>query len=996
MTTRDLNKLRRKIRTDDIGIGLNKRLAPYTTDTGDYDPVKLYQGMKSGALSREFLNAYFGEDTVTGLETSMSQYQAQQDKYSSELKVLEPFKIEGDQYDINKAFYGGISHNLLTRYFGEDVVNQLTAEITQPKDIKITDVLETPIVEPKQDLTPENIQYYAGGQMQTFVKPTFENTVLPALPKELQDQYKVNQRAKFLTSEFDAGRFETALVDEYNQLETTTDEDFKEQVTTWQAMKQEELTNLVTTVFPEFLNAPEGKVDTVVTNYLNTLYTDETISTAFLDRINQLGRNADTEALVKDILPQATERDIKQLFGENVTPLNELPLGTYKITEQPLQDVVDFANKDYEGFRRAVRYEGRTPETEALLNEGYGRTLTEQELNKFFESGVADDFIQGKWLPKQLEDYWDMSMQGIGDILTMVGGMADRFGNDALAKELQLMGSYGQVFSKDVKIAEKYTPQWFAQNMARMAPLMLGLMGVSVITGGLAGAGIAAAGGGTFLQAAGSSVLAGVTSSIGEGMLEAGDAFNEAKRRGFTDDEANKVFDKVFQQNVAGLSASNIAQYGLTFFVPGGRTASFMVKALTYGFDVASEGAEEAGQLYIQRGALGDAQKFDSEMLQNFVLGAAGGLGFAGIGTVHNTIISKIEGKMNPDQYNQLRKRITEFMGQGMSRKEAESKAWDEFAVTPEGETMVNEAVDEVKAEETATIQEQKPQVIAAIKEMTDTVEPVDAKVDALVEELTKPEATTEKQPWQMTGQEYMKSKKVTFDTVADQTKYDATKQTEARKNHEVFVRRALAEGKPVPANVLKDYPNLQKQYPQAAKAKVETKPDTISKMKQISSEIEADISIAKKGFKDVRTPETKLAQLAIRDAEKLSEQANRLIERLRKGQEVSKEEIATLQDKIRSLKDFYKYDKLTGEETRVALVKYIRSNLPISERGRLLTDVKNAKTPDDLKQVISKIDAWTHETERKELQADIRNAIESTKGKKKDGIVRGKFTAEV
>lgn len=802
-TARTISSLTKRIKTEPVDELLKKRLSAYKLpDTDVYDVAGIYE---SGEFSRDFLATAFGEDTLTSLD----KYRTQLDKYTANLKVLEPFKIEGDQYDVNKAFYGGISHNLLKEYFGEDVVNQLTAGMNQ--DIKVTDVLETPPVE-AQDLTPE-----------------FETTVLPSLPQELQDAYKNKERYKFLQGEFERGNFDTALVEEYNQMQApVSDIEFNELVSTWQVEKKQELVENISKVFTGFAEVPEDKRYGAITNYLTSLYTDEGTQTAFRETLLKAGRNPDTEALVKNILPNATDRDIKQLFGENVTPLNELPLGAYKITEQPLQDVVDFANKDFDGFALAVKYEGRTPETVALLNEGYGRTLTEAELNKFFESGPADDFIQGKWVPKPLQDYWDMSMQGIGDILSLTGGVADRFGNDALAKELKLMGAYGQVFSKDVKIAEKYTPQWFAQNMARMAPMMLGLMGVSVITGGAAGGAIAAAGGGPLLQALGSTILSGVTASVGEGMLEAGDAFNESKRRGFTDAEANQVFDKVLQQNVAGLSVSNMAQYGLTFFVPGGRTASFMVKALTYGFDVVSEGAEEAGQLMIQRGALGDVQKFDDEMLQNFVLGAAGGLGFAGIGTVHNTVISRIESKMNPSQYDQLRKRITEFMGQGLSRKEAEMKAFDEFASTKEGEVIVKESVAEVQTEEKAEIVKEAP----VIQEVIAEINPASDKVEKLVREIVQPEpeVTGEKQPWQMTREDYLNSQwtdRKKFQEMAKSGKRTSglyqeslrTTESNLSATHKDLIQQALSEGKPVPQEVLKDYPDLQKQYPQDIKA---------------------------------------------------------------------------------------------------------------------------------------------------------------------------------
>ncbi|MDD5339493.1 MAG: hypothetical protein PHG35_08880, partial [Dehalococcoidales bacterium] len=535
--------------------------------------------------------------------------------------------------------------------------------------------------------------------------------------------------------------------------------------------------------------------------YLDALYKDEAVQAGFVEAIRAMGHTPEAEEIIKAVMPGFTARDIKIIFGENVTPLEQLPLAGYRISEQPLQDVMDYALKDPEGLRRAVRYEGRTPETEALLESVYG-VLPGDYLDKYFETGPADDFLTGKWIPDVLKEFlsiknlvpglglmpdeldvkfskehWQSAIQGIGDILSMIGGVAERFGSDAGQKEitlvgvlsniflstlspilpsaleqpamkeklkekgeeLKLAGTYGQVYAKDVKIADKYTPQWFAQNMARMAPLMLGLMGVSIITGGTASGVIAAAGGGTFLQAAGAAVVSGIVSSTGEGLMEAGDAYNEAKARGLNDAEAGAVFDRVFQQNVALLSGSNTIQYGLTFFIPGGKATSFLVKALTYGFDAASEGMEEAGQLAIQRGALGEPQRFDDEMLQSLVLGTAGGFGFAGIGTVNSLIQEKIINKMPESDYDQFRQKIQSYIGLGFSRKEAEAKAWDEFAGTPEGETAVKEAVQEVMAEETAEMRAQAPQAQAAVKEISGQAGTANEQVDNFVNEFTQP-----------------------------------------------------------------------------------------------------------------------------------------------------------------------------------------------------------------------------------------------------------------
>ncbi|MFA5431191.1 MAG: hypothetical protein WC329_08535, partial [Candidatus Omnitrophota bacterium] len=581
----------------------------------------------------------------------------------------------------------------------------------------------------------------------------------------------MTKREKEIQAEFDKGNYDPALVDEWNRMapsygtQLTADEEFESTVLpylpeelineyiaakegmipaeefqglyeTWQGVKREELTNSLTALMPNLAQLPDDKRDAVIEDYVTKLYQDEGAQQAFFNMIKGAGRSETTEALLRNIMPGITPRDIKIIYGENVLPLNQLTLGTYKLTEQPLEDAAAWAKTDPEGLRRAVRYEGRTPETEQLLTSLYG-PLSEDYLNKYFETGAADDFLKGEWLPDALEDYWDLAMQGVGDILTMTGGVADRFGAEGLAEELKLAGSYGEVFAKDVQAADAYSVKWFAQNMARMAPLMLGLLGVSIITAGAGGAIAQSLGAGRFITLAAETLASNVGGTMGEALLEAGDAYNAAKDKGFTDDEANQVFDKVFQQNFALLSGSNSAQYALTFFIPGGKTASFFVRALTYGFDAASEGLEETGQLAIQRAALGEAQRFDSEMLQSFVLGAGSGFAFATAGQVNELIKSRAQDKISQSDYDAVRANIQQYMGQGYNRKEAEAKAWDEWAATDEGQSVITEAAQEVFDEEKSKMIAEMPQATAAVEEMGTAAGMTSAKVNDFVNEFT-------------------------------------------------------------------------------------------------------------------------------------------------------------------------------------------------------------------------------------------------------------------
>ncbi|MFA5386046.1 MAG: hypothetical protein WC364_15555, partial [Eubacteriales bacterium] len=203
--------------------------------------------------------------------------------------------------------------------------------------------------------------------------------------------YRQKERVKFLEGEFDRGNFDKTFVDEWNAMaERPTDEEFNGLVDTWQQTKKQELVDLVSKVFTGFADIPEDKKYGAVTNYITTLYTDEATQAGFRETLLSIGRNPDTEALVKDIMPMATERDIKQLFGETVTPLSELTIGSYAISQQSLDDIYELGTANPEKLRLAFVSEGRNEQTEVLVKELYGDAATEDFINKYFSDVETD------------------------------------------------------------------------------------------------------------------------------------------------------------------------------------------------------------------------------------------------------------------------------------------------------------------------------------------------------------------------------------------------------------------------------------------------------------------------------------------------------------------------------------------------------------------------------------------------------------------------------
>ena len=81
----------------------------------------------------------------------------------------------------------------------------------------------------------------------------------------------------------------------------------------------------------------------------------------------------------------------------------------------------------------------------------------------------------------------------------------------------------------------------------------------------------------------------------------------------------------------------------------------------------------------------------------------------------------------------------------------------------------------------------------------------VDQPAGGSASRATKPTASAAArvEPWQLGRQEYLRSKRLTFDTAK---KYDGRAQAAGSASHEALVRAAHRQGKPVPAAVLTEY----------------------------------------------------------------------------------------------------------------------------------------------------------------------------------------------
>ena len=354
------------------------------------------------------------------------------------------------------------------------------------------------------------------------------------------------------------------------------------------------------------------------------------------------------------------------------------------------------------------------------------------------------------------------------------------------------------------------------------------------------------------------------------------------------------------------------------------------------------------------------------------------------------------------DTYNEI---VNEGKTEGLSDNQAKLQALNEIARTPEGEAAISEATGKVEkgvpVVEKPVVPPAKPPVeikppVAPEVEgrrfigITKSTEPTQARtpwrvayerggkeyayhvsskakalqyakdklgveLDTETLEPVTPEVT---EPWQMSKGDF--SRKALRDAFpegsADGKAFEELTDQQAIAtadgyflkpsgvhDHEYFVRKALSEGKPVPPEVLKDYPEL---------AKVKPKPPVI----------------------EAPPPAKPLVPEVVPEAD---------VEVRRQLGELSK------------MADIWSKKLATSEQTKVSLARYVRENLPINVRGRYITSVARVKTDAQLQAQIIRVQEFAELNAQKVLKGEVRKELKRTQAVVKDHILKGKFTPD-
>ncbi len=466
---------------------------------------------------------------------------------------------------------------------------------------------------------------------------------------------------------------------------------------------------------------------------------------AFLTDLIARGQNVDTESLLQLLgLDNQAIRNVFR-FGDipdegqpHVFPTEEDGVVVSKqgiltpdgiVTREGIQQgVVDFSNGSFKSIDR-IRRE-MIPSPDAIRRQLRIGQVPEDEIDAIIAQSQLD-LTSEEWLeeykrinPSFRKDFsYSLSGRavsaGLGDLLQGVGGVAGWAKQETFRDNLMELGSFGLSTAPPMvpytTLGETISnPQFWQTTAVRtttlsvvsIVPVILGAYAAAPI---IAGVGIGATG--TFLL---SLLFGSAAGALPEAALESGFAWNEAKRLGFTDDEADKAAGSVYWKNAGLLFGTNAVGFGLPFAkIPGSvipkMIAKGWVKPIIVGGKLAGTSLTEGGQEFFQdiitRTALGQDVKWDDEAKMAVMLGTVlGGVTGGGL-LVFDTIRNRTKAQFTPEQQDVFAEQKKQFTDIGFVDDAAELRAMD-FMVAEfdDVKTNLENNVEQVNREEAAKL----------------------------------------------------------------------------------------------------------------------------------------------------------------------------------------------------------------------------------------------------------------------------------------------------
>jgi len=642
---------------------------------------------------------------------------------------------------------------------------------------------------------------------------------------------------------------------------------------------------------------------------------------------------------------------------------------------------------------------------------------TEDVLSKEFEA--ADS----KWVATAKNSF----KRGIGNTYTTFGRALEMIG---LKDFGSIYTAYGQglqyKYAPPVK-PEEFTfdkvldPDWWATTPFESLPFTLSLIPAALIAGYGGVAAATAIGLGVFGKVVLGSIGAGLVSRTIESALEAGGTYDESLAHGEADEMARQRADFTFKRNMIPLTGSDIAQFLLAFtpLSKMGGTGLLAKRIAAIAFKVAGVGAmeavEEMWQEAVQQVARGERPSITPEMKEAMVVGGIFGVGLGGTGSVWTAMTERIKSTASDEIMKVYEETKAAEIALGATEQEAEIKALDAVAETPEGkkhiETVMNEIknmAEGVEIDETAKTKEAE-QTLEKIPELDiltdqdiesiakneiDTMDILDTTLPTFEELLVESEQkATERERIHkkfLVKQETYESAKERLHEKLSGLKagIDPTALADMAIVGAYHIERGVRKFADWSKLMIEKYgekikPHLREIW-KASNAYLKSKVPT-KEVKGLVRETTGQVSLADFIREDV----------ALSAAMKKAEQNARIAYREGKKDALAKAKLEfkeiLLKAKIKSevmafkegfrvggrltaahLIEGFKDAKLTANETRAMLVEYINDNLPPDLRGRFLNPIIQNMTKKKQASIWKRVDEIRENFERKKLVKEI------------------------
>ena len=282
--------------------------------------------------------------------------------------------------------------------------------------------------------------------------------------------------------------------------------------------------------------------------------------------------------------------------------------------------------------------------------------LTPEELRKMKTSELYELKRVAGMEEGDAKQWYSSLMAGFGDVADIIGstmkwqgaegGLIDRIGEN-----LQEVGRATQSKYTDYEALEKLgefdwgdmaKPSFWQNKVPRLLPFSMSLIPAALI-GGAVGTSIGASLGLGALVATITGAIGGAALSRPiEGMMEAGSTYDEAIKKGLSEEKAQEAANEVFIENLKQMSVLDAVQMlpfikNIKGFKIPNSTVNKIVNIVGTTGAVASEGLEEVLQNKIVSDALGEQFDLASpETKESFVLGSVAGGMFQGAGGIVN------------------------------------------------------------------------------------------------------------------------------------------------------------------------------------------------------------------------------------------------------------------------------------------------------------------------------------------------------------------------